>query len=201
MSPPVGRAQRRPRRGAGIRARARLERLPPGVGRGSPPVPHAPRGEGHGGGHGQPGDGGARRPDGARPRRSAAGPLPAGRVGRLERQSEEGRGGGRRRGAPDRRGGDDPGAARGAGILDLRQLLLPDEHAPGRAALRDRDRVRRPVGARDRPRPLLGDGRDQSPPRPARSSRLRRRARDGGDRGRRAQRPGQRDHQLHVPAR
>ena len=80
----------------------------------------------------------AGRADGAGPRRPPPGAVPPGHVGRPQREPEEGRGRRGRRGAPGRRQRDHPGAAPGPHVLDLRQLVLPDEHAAGRAPVRDR---------------------------------------------------------------
>ena len=135
---PVRRDERRLRRGASVRARAGLERLSAGDRGGAPALSHAPRGTADRRGDGEPGDGLAGRADGA----GAGGPPPhpvsPRHVGRPEREPEEGRGGGGGRGASDRRERDHPGTARGPHVLDLGQLLLPDEHTAGRAAVRDR---------------------------------------------------------------
>ena len=80
----------------------------------------------------------------------------------------------------------------------VRGLVLPDQHRPGRAALRPGPGRRRADRRGDGDRPLLGHGGDQPAPRPALPPRLRDRGGAGGGRRRRAERRGQRHHQLHL---
>ena len=70
------------------------------------------------------------------------------------------------------------GVARGRHLPGLRELVLPDEHRPGRAALRARRGGVRAYRHRDRDRSLLRHGRHQPAPRAPVPPRLR-------DRGRR----------------
>ena len=85
-------------------------------------------------------------------------------------------------------------------LLDLGELLLPDEHAPGGAPVRDRGGLRGAHRPGDRARPLRGDRGDQPAPRAPGAGGLRHRARAGRDRGCRPQRAGERHHELHVPS-